>query len=112
MSGWHFWQASLPTNLLAPGVLARVCAVSCAPAIAQQDSTAIARTERFRKGPPATSPILPLGLSRTLVNIIPRTGRSPHLFVVGWAILPAAAFQAASSSLRRLKAGCSQDWLP
>src|ERR1035441_10035096 len=29
--------------------------------------------------------------------------------VVGWAILPAAAFQAAR---RRLKAGCSHDWLP
>src|ERR1039457_6696526 len=87
MSGWHFWQASLPTNLSAPGVLARVCALSWAPAIAQQDSKAIARTEKFRKGTPATSPTLPLGLSRTLVNIIPRTGRSPHLFVVGWAIL-------------------------
>ena len=35
--------------------------------------------------------------------------------VVGQAILPAAAFQAALSGYARdgrLKAGCSQDWLP
>jgi hypothetical protein len=42
------------------------------------------------------------------------------LLVVAWAILPAAAFQAAFSGQmrvfvrdhRRLKAACSQDWLP
>jgi protein SCO1/2 len=45
---------------------------------------------------------------------------SSRLLLVGQAILPAAAFQAALSSTaraftpgkRRLKAGCSQDWLP
>jgi hypothetical protein len=63
-------------------------------------------------------------LIRLLCNHRPMLGESTARFAacrnVGQAIVPAAAFQAALSALRepsylskrRLKAGCSQEWLP